>query len=541
MPEARLEVTDALGRRVVPVAKAPFEIGRRETNDLRLAGSEVSRDHAEIVLDPSGTYILKDRASRYGTYVNGDQVSEHSLAHGDRIRLGRSGGAEMVFLVRDTDVVEEKSPTTTAIGDLRQIGALLEGLRALGSGRVLDDVLSLVLDSAIDVGGAERGFIMLANPDVELEFKMARARGRITLSGGSFETSRKIPEEVFRTGEGKIVADLLDSGIVNLHGGTVALGIRNVLCVPLRLVRFLDKAEAENHREKRIGVLYLDSRQKGTLLSSSTRAALETLATEAAVAIENARLYRETMEKARMEQEMRIAAEIQQALLPKMARAGTFFSAAAASIPCRSIGGDFYDYVDLPHGAMGFALGDVAGKGPPAALLSAMMQGIFAAQAASSDSPSQTIGRVNLALYRRGIESRFVTLMYGALKPDGRLTYCNAGHNPPLIISPGNSTQVRRLECGGPIVGLFDAATFEEETVTLQPGDWLIVFSDGVSEAMSASGDEYGESRIVSVVERNKELEPRQLLESMFADVREFTRGAPQSDDITAMVLRYGI
>jgi phosphoserine phosphatase RsbU/P len=541
MPEARLEVMDALGKRVVPVAKAPFEIGRRETNDLRLAGSEVSRDHAEITIDPSGTYVLKDRASRYGTYVNGDQVTEHSLAHGDRIRLGRSGGAEMVFLVRDGDAVEEKSPTTTAIGDLRQIGALLEGLRALGSGRVLDDVLSLVLDSAIDVGGAERGFIMLATPSTELEFKMARARGRIMLSGGSFETSRKIPEEVFRTGESKIVADLLDSGIVNLHGGTVALGIRNVLCVPLRLVRYLDKAEAADEREKRIGVLYLDSRQKGTLLSSSTRAALETLATEAAVAIENARLYRETMEKAKMEQEMRIAAEIQQALLPKMARAGTFFSAAAASIPCRSIGGDFYDYVELPTGAWGFALGDVAGKGPPAALLSAMMQGIFAGQAASSDSPSQTISRVNLALYRRGIESRFVTLMYGVMKPDGHLTYCNAGHNPPLIISPGNSTQVRRLECGGPIVGLFEAATFSEETVTLTPGDWLIVFSDGVSEAMSASSDEYGETRIVSLVEANKLLEPTKLLEALFADVRDFTRGAPQSDDITAMVLRYGV
>ncbi len=543
MPEARLEVTDALGRRVVPVAKAPFEIGRRETNDLRLAGSEVSRDHAEITLDASGTYILKDRASRYGTYVNGDQVTERSLAHGDRIRLGRSGGAEMVFLVRDSEPVEEKSPTTTAIGDLRQIGALLEGLRALGSGRVLDDVLSLVLDSAIDVGGAERGFIMLASPAGELEFKMARSRGRVTLSGGSFATSRKIPEEVFRTGEPKIVADLLDSELANLHMGTVALGIRNVLCVPLRLVRYLDKAEAADvERERRIGVLYLDSREKGTLLSSSTRAGLETLATEAAVAIENARLYRETMEKAKMEQEMRIAAEIQQALLPKMVRAGSFFSAAAASIPCRSIGGDFYDYVDLPAGAMGFALGDVAGKGPPAALLSAMMQGIFAAQAASSDSPSQTITRVNLALYRRGIESRFVTLMYGALKPDGCLTYCNAGHNPPLIISPGDANQkVRRLECGGPIVGLFDAATFDEETVMLNPGDWLIVFSDGVSEAMSASGDEYGENRIVTCVERNKLLEPRELLEALFADVREFTRGAAQSDDITAMVLRYGV
>src|SRR5215212_7040542 len=180
------------------------------------------------------------------------------------------------------------------------------------------------------------------------------------------------------------------------------------------------------------------------------------------------------MEKARMEQEMRIAAEIQQALLPKMARAGTFFTAAAASIPCRSIGGDFYDYVDLPAGALGFALGDVAGKGPPAALLSAMMQGIFAAQAASSDSPSQTISRVNLALYRRGIESRFVTLMYGVIDPDGKMVYCNAGHNPPLVIG---TSGVRRLERGGPIVGLFENATYEEERLTLSPGDWLIVFS----------------------------------------------------------------
>jgi sigma-B regulation protein RsbU (phosphoserine phosphatase) len=538
MSDARLEVTDALGRRTVPISKAHFEIGRRETNDLRLAGSEVSRDHAEIDT-VNDQFVLRDKTSRYGTYVNGDQVTERALSHGDRIRLGRSGGAEMVFLVAENAPAIEKA-TTTAIGDLRQIAALLEGLRALGSGRVLDDVLALVLDSAIEVSGAERGFIMLEGVDASageaLEFKMARSRGRASIPSGTFATSRKIPEEVFRTGEPRIVADLLDGDLANVHMGTVALGIRNVLCVPLRLVRYLDRAEAVGE-ERRIGVLYLDSREKGSLLSNSTRAALETLATEAAVAIENARLYRETMEKARMEQEMRIAAEIQQALLPKAGRSGAFFRAAAASLPCRSIGGDFYDYVDLSDGSFGFALGDVAGKGPPAALLSAMMQGIFAAQAAGSDSPARTIAKVNLALYRRGIESRFVTLMYGSLMPDGRLLYCNAGHNPPLVIG-GNG--FRRLECGGPIVGLFESASYEEETVTLTSGDWLIVFSDGVSEALSASGEEYGEGRIVSVVQRSLTLEPQKLLETIFADVREFARGAAQNDDITAMVLRYG-
>ncbi len=535
MSDARLEVTDALGRRIVPISKGHFEIGRRETNDLRLAGSEVSRDHAEIEAQ-NNQFMIRDRNSRYGTYVNGEQVTERALVHGDRVRLGRTGGAEMVFLLAETGPPIERA-TTTAIGDLRQIAALLEGLRALGSGRVLDDVLALVLDSAIEVSGAERGFIMLATPSGELEFKLARARGRSSIPGDSVATSRKIPEEVFRTGEPRIVADLLDGDLANVHMGTVALGIRNVLCVPLRLVRYLDRADAGVGEERRIGVLYLDSREKGSLLSNSTRAALETLATEAAVAIENARLYRETMEKARMEQEMRIAAEIQQALLPKAGRSGAYFRAAAASLPCRSIGGDFYDYVDLSDGSFGFALGDVAGKGPPAALLSAMMQGIFAAQAAGNDSPSRTIARVNLALYRRGIESRFVTLMYGSLLPNGALTYCNAGHNPPLIVGRGG---VRRLECGGPIVGLFESANYEEETVTLAPQDWLIVFSDGVSEALSSGGEEYGESRILDVVQKNLSLEPQKLLEALFSDVREFARGAAQSDDITGMVVRYG-
>jgi phosphoserine phosphatase RsbU/P len=131
--------------------------------------------------------------------------------------------------------------------------------------------------------------------------------------------------------------------------------------------------------------------------------------------------------------------------------------------------------------------------------------------------------------------------MYGTLAPDGRLTYCNAGHNPPLVLSrEGAALIIRRLEVGGPIVGLFEGATFEEETVALKPDDWLIVFSDGVSEAMSASGDEYGETRIVECAEKGMALEPRQLLEALFADVRQFTHGAAQSDDITAMVLRYG-
>jgi sigma-B regulation protein RsbU (phosphoserine phosphatase) len=538
MPDGRLEVTDALGRRVIHIDKPVFSIGRRSGNDLQLVGSDVSRDHAEIALD-NNRFLLRDRGSRYGTYVNGEGITEHELKHGDLVRLGRSGGAELVFLLDDATQSPASSDkhTTSAVGDLRQVAALLEGLRALGSGRVLDEVLALVMDSALEVTGAERGFIMLASAENEneLEFKIARGRGRVTLSGKGFETSRKIPEEVFKTGQEKIVADLLDGDLANVHMGTVALGIRHVLCTPLKLVRYLDKADMPNV-EKRIGVLYLDSRERGALLSRAARAALETLATEAAVAIENARLYRETLEKARMEQELRIAAEIQQALLPEPRRKGPFFEAVGQSVPCRSIGGDFFDYVDLPNGAFGFAVGDVAGKGAPAALLTAVLQGVFASQASSGSSPSETLSRVNIALIRRAIESRFATALYAIIGPKGELSYCNAGHNPPMVFGRNG---VERLEKGGLILGLFEHATFEEGSTTLEPGDVLVAFSDGVTEALSTEGEEYGEQRLLDCVQANREQSPPELLDSIFASVREFTAGAVQSDDVTALVLRY--
>ena len=535
MADARLEVTDALGRRIVPIAKSPFEIGRRETNDLRLAGSEVSRDHAEITID-GNRFTLHDRNSRYGTYVNGEQVTERVLAHGDKVRLGRTGGAEMVFLLADTQPPVDRA-TTTAIGDLRQIAALLEGLRALGSGRVLDDVLSLVLDSAIEVSGAERGFIMLALESVDLEFKMARGRGHITLSGGSFATSRKIPEEVFRTGEPRIVADLLDGDLANVHMGTVALGIRNVLCVPLRLVRYVDKAENVGE-ERRIGVLYLDSKEKGSLLSGSTRAALETLATEAAVAIENARLYRETMEKARMEQEMRIAAEIQQALLPKAARAGSYFRAAAASLPCRSIGGDFYDYVEMSDGSLGFALGDVAGKGPPAALLSAMMQGIFAAQAATSDDaveddhpgePGAVSPRHRVAVRHADVRRARFGRQHGLLQR-----------------RPQSSAHHRRLGRPAARAGRTDRRAVRERDLRGGAADAGAGRLADRLQRRHLRGDVRDRRRVrrgreSSTASSATRRSIRRACSTRCSATCATSRAArPQSDDITAMVLRYG-
>ncbi len=181
-------------------------------------------------------------------------------------------------------------------------------------------------------------------------------------------------------------------------------------------------------------MLYLDSRDKGSLASPVTGAALETLANEAATAIENTRLYREALDKARLEQELSIAADLQQALLPPRHRIGSCFEAVGAMTPCRAIGGDFFDYLDLPDGRIGFVLCDVSGKGAPAALMTAMIQGIFRAQAEDAHNPAVTMTRVNRVLARRAIASRYATGFYGVLSPDGRFVSSNAGHNPPILV-----------------------------------------------------------------------------------------------------------
>jgi len=526
-------VTDALGRRIVPIDKPLFTIGRRTETDLRLGGADISRVHAEIVVENSAC-IIRDRASRFGTFVNGERTTEHVLENGDQIRFGQTGEVEITFVVGDDAPSVEKSAVSAA-SELRQMAALLQGLRALGSGRVLDDVLTLVLDSAIDVTGAERGFIMLANRDQGLEFKLARARGHVTLPGRTFETSRKIPEQVYATGTQTIVEDLLDSALAQLHTGTVALGIRHVLCTPLRVVRYVERAD-ERGGDEAIGVLYLDSRERGALGSHSTQSALETLSAEAAIAIENARLYREALDKAKFEQELKVAAAIQQALLPASSRTGSFFTMAAASVPCRSVGGDFYDYVDLPSGAFGFILGDVAGKGSPAALLASAVLGMFSAEATYQASAASVVTRLNHGLFRRNIEARFLTTFYGILAGDGAFSYCNAGHNAPVLVTKNG---IRRLETGGVVLGLFEHATFDEEALTLSPGDFIVAFSDGVSEAFNEAGEEFSDARLLACLTANRGGTPQQILDSLLKDVRTFCGDAPQSDDVTIVMMRF--
>jgi ketosteroid isomerase-like protein len=244
----------------------------------------------------------------------------------------------------------------------------------------------------------------------------------------------------------------------------------------------------------------------------------------------------ERLEKARLDKELRTAADVQRALLARTAHAGRFSESVGDSVPCRAIGGDFFEFADLPSGDAAIVMGDVAGKGPAAALLAAMLQGMFAVEAPAGDGPAVTLSRINRRLASRRIEARFATLVFATLSPDGHLCYSNAGHNAPVLMTRDG---IRRLTTGGPVLGPFEDAVFEEEQMQLEDQDTLLLFTDGVSEARNPGGEEFGEERLLSRLRASAGSPPHALLAAIFADVRAFSGAAEPSDDITITVTRF--
>lgn len=241
-------------------------------------------------------------------------------------------------------------------------------------------------------------------------------------------------------------------------------------------------------------------------------------------------------EKTRLDKELLMAADVQRALLSRGTHLTSFCEAVGDSIPCRAIGGDFFELAELPSGDFGIALGDVAGKGPASALLASMIQGMLAMEICGENGPAEILTRLNRVLYHRGVEPRFATFVYGVLSPDGTFVYSNAGHNPPMLVATGG---IQRLTSGGPVLGVFAESAYQEATLRLRPGNTLIAFSDGVTEAANLREKEFGEDRLITCLQACASRPASEMLQHVLKSVQEFGKGATQADDITVVVVRY--
>ncbi len=541
-PEARLYFRDVSGHeRYVAISSPEFTLGRGSMNDLPSAAPNVSRQHALIQVR-DGRYILKDRQSKHGTYLNGARIDEVELHHGDKIRLGGPQGQAFTFsqedLLRSFDSLHSLPGENVPVRDFKEMGLLMGTILKLNSISVLDDLMNLVVDTAIEITGAERGFIIIKDKEGTLRFRCARDAQKHTLDSSYIEASRRVPEEVMQTGVRKIIADLGDIPGDATHSSTIRIGIRSIACVPLRYAPFQESTGLTGAESAdTIGVLYVDSQSTATLRTDAQLEALETLAKETASAIYNARLHKEYQEKQQLEQELAFAQAIQRALLPPPNKSLPFVDACSLSLPCRHIGGDYFDYFHLQDGRLGFALGDVSGKGVPAALMAAKIQGILSAQTFGALPLPEVIAKVNGILTERRIECTFATFFFGILDSEGNCTYTNAGHIPPILIKPDGS--MSELAQGGMVLGLFADLEYESETVSMSPGDHLVLFTDGVLEAQDSAGEQYGKKRVLSLLGRCAASPASEILEQLNRDLSSFYADAPQHDDITIMVLGF--
>ncbi len=545
----RLVVVDPNGvRRDVAISIFPFRIGRQAGNELTLRDSRVSRQQAQIT-DVNGTMVLEDMGSSHGTFVNGEKILRHELKVSDQIDFGVPDSYHVIYVGEGATIeelverIDAPAPAQSGPRELHHLGVLLDVARTLSSGLSLEDILTTVVDAAIAVTRTERGVLLLANSAGQLETAVARNAQRGTLRPEEMQVSQGVVKRVASSRReiivGDTVADAADVGRMNQGESITRLDLHTVVAIPIDKKPVIEAVDATiaARQSDLLGILYLDSRAPSSTFSALDREVVRTLAHEAATVVENARLFSAARVKARLDHEIEIASKIQQGLLPKELPNLPHVAMAGSTLACYSVGGDCFDVIELDGGRHGFFVGDISGKGISAALLATLLQGIFFTTASTDIPLPGVFSRVNKYLCERSGGDRYATVFYGVLDKMGGFEYVNAGHVPPLIRR--RSGAIERLDLASFPVGMFPEADYASASVKLEKDDFLVIYTDGVSEAVNIQGEMFEEERLRHLLENFKGQTVEELAGTIREGVKAFSEGAAQSDDITILVVQY--
>ncbi len=533
-----------------PLSRLRVTIGRSARSDICIPDAFASRLHAEVRKE-GDAYWLQDLGSANGTRYNGSHVSiPIPLVSGGEVQIG-----ETTIIFEDERLKENKNSTLIAdntqaldpsmtISFVRSQSSTAEMLEsqfstrnellgliskvgvALLSSSGLNDTLNQVASLVFEAVPAERCVIMLRDEteNEEMKILVARVRGKDEAIE-EVRISRIVMDEVLKNGKSVLTSDAQHDP--RYASQTMALlGIRSVLAVPLSV------------SEKEVfGIIYADSPTDKSTFTEDHLKILTTLASVASIRVENARLLEERIERERMERELELATEIQQRFQPSAPPVMSDYEFQGISFSCYEIGGDYYDFITRHDGKMLVALGDVSGKGTAAALLMSSLHASVHAQVAAKTSLYQMVKSINEYLAENIPTNRFITLFIAELDPQtGIINYINAGHNPPLVGRADG--KVEQLESGGFPLGIMPMAEYDVGQVQLAAGEALVIYSDGVSEAVNLKDEEFGMERLTQVVSDNVKSSASGLRDKVESALSAFTRTAPANDDITLVIVK---
>jgi serine phosphatase RsbU (regulator of sigma subunit) len=516
---ARLVVRETDQTQTVIVDILPFTIGRQADRNLYLTNSQVSREHATIHEDAEG-FFIQDLGSRHGTFVNDVRKDTTRLRSGDRIKLGESGVTLLFITSHDptsTVALFNQMSTGVSSSELQKLSLFLQAAQSFNNTSVLEDILSTMIDYTLRLTGAERGFVFLGDSSTTLTLECALNREGQQIVDHT-KISHSIVRDAAESGQEYLLGDVSGEGQPVGRESVVAHELRSVIAMPLR----------GRNSDRLIGLLYLDSRLRTSTLNRVGRDILHAIATEAATLVENARLVQAERAADLLRKEMEIAASIQQSIIARDLPAFPYAKVMAKAIPCTEVGGDFYDVIPVEDGFVAI-IADVSGKGVSAALLASIIQGIMYAQARSHVSLVDTVTTVHSFLCSRVYGQKYVTLVVLHYKQNGEVELVNGGHITPfLILEDGTITPI--LDGDVP-VGLLPNATFHSISFTLPLGARLVLLSDGVTEAESPEGIQFGS------IERLREFSAPDPIQTICAAMDRFCKGVPPHDDCTFLVI----
>ncbi len=525
-------------QRSIVMNRTPFSVGRKVDKDLVIPDPRVSRDHALIVAE-NGDFFVVDQGSKHGTYVNGERVQRQKLQRNDRVEFGVRDVAYVIFSPQHAtsntarEFLSQISgiQISTETTDLEKLTLFLEAARKLNTVGVLDEILVTLVDTTLKLIRAERGYVFLKDEEGNLRLAAGRnSKGEALLDDKTI--SHSILDEALKSNSEYLFTDTSQSLDLAVRQSIVAYDLRTVICMPLRKPQVQttrDTPVVSSNTQEVTGALYLDSRFASRDISSVSHDILRVIATEAASLIENARLVQAEEVSRRYQQELAIAASIQQRLMAVTIPEVPYAKMRGRNLSCKEIGGDFFDVVNTEDG-LAVVLADVSGKGVSAAVLASTLQGMVYAHLIARMSLADIMASVNRFFTQKHLGEKYATVIITKIGKDGELEYVNCGHVPPLLVS-GN--QVMRPQHGNLPVGLLADAQYESDHVHLKPGDRFILVTDGVTEAENAEGEFYDNERLEAVAAKTP------TLEDIFASVAIFCNGNPLGDDCTVVELLY--
>ena len=521
--------------------RTPFTVGRKVDKDLVIADPRVSRDHAQIMQE-GADFFLVDQGSKHGTFVNCERIQRQRLERGDRLEFGARDSAYILFnpAHATSNTAREFLSQISVIGggiksdttELETLRLFLEAARKLNTTGVLEEILITMLDVTLELTKAERAYVFLKDEDGKLSLRAGRNSKKEPLLDDR-TISHSILEESMRSNSEFLLTDTSRSLDMAGRQSVVAYDLRTVVCIPLRKLQVQATRDAQtplpNAAAQAMGVLYVDSRFASRDITGVSQEILHAIATEAASLIENARLVQAEEESRRYQQELGIAASIQQRLMQVKIPEVPFARLKGKNLSCKEIGGDFFDAVNTKEG-LTVVLADVSGKGVSAALLASTLQGMIYSHLSAGMPLRDVVTSVNRFFAEKMEGQKYATVLIARLRRDGELEYINCGHVPPLLVC-GN--EVMRPPHGNVPVGLLADATFESATCQMKSGDRLILVTDGVTEAENLQGEFFEDFRLEAAALKYPNLE------GIFSAVSEFCAGNPLNDDCTVVELCY--